>query len=170
MLDGALAHRDGEGNASTLGRGRAQLMSAGHGIVHSEMNASAEETAHLLQIWIEPDRLALAPDYAEIDFTLDSDALRPIATPEARQGGLAIRQDASVYALRTDAKRPFSYAIGPGRQVWVQVAAGEGLLAGHRVEAGDGVAIREEEAFDLTGAPEIEVLIFDLPRAGGARS
>jgi len=163
MLDGALAHRDGQGNASTLRRGRAQLMHAGRGIVHSEMNGSAEETAHLLQIWIEPDRLGLAPGYAELDFALQPGAPRAIATPAGGGGGLAIQQDASVCALQTDSERPFEYTIAPGRQVWVQVAAGEGSVAGHRAEAGDGVAIRKEATVEVVGAPEIEALIFDLP-------
>ncbi len=115
VIDGTLAHRDGEGNASTLRRGRAQLMHAGRGIVHSEMNGSAEQTAHLLQIWNEPDRLGLAPGYAELDFTFDPGALRAIATPEGREGGLAIQQDACVYALQSDAKHSFEYAMGWGR-------------------------------------------------------
>ena len=163
MLEGTLAHRDGEGNASTLRRGRAQLMHAGRGIVHSEMNGSAEETAHLLQIWIEPDRLGLAPGYAELDFALQPGAPREIAAPAGGGGGLAIQQDASVYAIQTDSERRFEYTIAPGRQVWVQVAAGEGSVAGHRAEAGDGVAIRKEAAVEVVGAPEIEILIFDLP-------
>ena len=162
MIEGTLAHRDGEGNASTLRRGRAQLMHAGSGIVHSEMNGSGEEAAHLLQVWIEPDRLGLGPGYAELDFALEPGALRAIATPEGREGGLPIQQDASVYALQTDAERCFEYEIGPGRKIWVQVAAGKGLVAGYRVEAGDGIAIREEVAVELIGAPDMEVLIFDL--------
>lgn len=167
MLDGALDHRDDEGNASTLCRGRAQLMRAGRGIVHSEMNASASETAHLLQIWIEPDRRGLPPGYAELDFALEPGAARAIATPGGRGGGLEIQQDASVYALQTDSQRPFEHELEPRRQAWVQVAAGAGLVAKHRVEAGDGVAIREEAAVELVGTPRMEVLIFDLPRPDG---
>ena len=163
MLDGALAHLDSEGHASTLRRGRAQLMHAGRGIVHSEMNGSEEEFAHLLQIWIEPDRRAVAPGYAELDFALEPGVLRALATPEGREETLAIEQDASVYALRTRAEQPFTYGIAAGRQVWIQVAAGEGLVAGHRVEAGDGVALREEAAVEVTGTTQLEVLIFDLP-------
>jgi len=168
MLAGVLVHRDGEGHTSTLRRGRAQLMRAGRGILHSETNGSEEGTAHLLQIWIEPDRLGLAPGYAELDFALDRGALRAIATPGGRRGGLAIRQDACVYAFRSGAERALEYAIAAGRQVWVQVAEGEGRVGGQRVEAGDGAAIREEAAVELSGSPEFELLIFDLPAAGKA--
>ena len=105
----------------------------------------------------------IAPGYAELDFALEPGVLRALATPEGREETLAIEQDASVYALRTRAEQPFTYAIAPGRQVWIQVAEGEGLVAGHRVEAGDGVALREEAAVEVTGTTELEVLIFDLP-------
>ena len=56
----------------------------------------------------------------------------------------------------------FEYEIGPGRKISVQVEAGKCLVAGYRVEAGDGIAIREEVAVELIGAPDMEVLIFDL--------
>ena len=108
-------------------------------------------------------RVGLAPWYAELDFALEPGVPCAIATPEGREGGLAIQRDAFVYALRTDAERPFACAIGAGRRVWVQVAEGEGFLEGHRVEAGDGVAIRDEAAIELSGAPEMEILIFDMP-------
>jgi redox-sensitive bicupin YhaK (pirin superfamily) len=72
MLDGALTYCGERGNASTGRSGRAPLTRAGRGIVHSEMNASGEETAHLLQIWIELDRLGLKPGYAELDFELET--------------------------------------------------------------------------------------------------
>ena len=42
VLDGALAHRDSEGNQATIRPGELQRMSAGTGIRHSEFNASRD--------------------------------------------------------------------------------------------------------------------------------
>ena len=39
VLEGEIAHRDSEGNIATLPAGEFQLMSAGSGITHSELNA-----------------------------------------------------------------------------------------------------------------------------------
>ncbi|MFC6671961.1 pirin family protein [Marinobacterium aestuariivivens] len=61
VLEGALEHRDSEGNVHCLPAGEFQLMSAGSGIRHSEYNASGSEPVRFLQIWIEPDQLGGAP-------------------------------------------------------------------------------------------------------------
>ena len=47
VLEGALEHRDSEGNVGVITPGVAQRMSAGRGIRHSEQNASKTESVHL---------------------------------------------------------------------------------------------------------------------------
>src|SRR5262249_23111768 len=56
VLEGPLEHRDSLGPGSVIRPGDGQRMSAGRGIRHSEMNASATAPVHLLQIWIMPDK------------------------------------------------------------------------------------------------------------------
>ena len=51
---GAISHRDSLGNDGRTGAGEVQVMHAGTGITHSEMNREGEET-RLFQIWILPD-------------------------------------------------------------------------------------------------------------------
>jgi redox-sensitive bicupin YhaK (pirin superfamily) len=53
MVEGALNHRDSMGHSATLMAGEVQRMSAGTGLVHSEINGG-EAACRLLQIWIEP--------------------------------------------------------------------------------------------------------------------
>ena len=65
VLEGALEHHDSMGNGSVIRPGEVQAMSAGTGITHSERNASADESVHLLQIWIMPDRRRLEPSYGQ---------------------------------------------------------------------------------------------------------
>jgi len=68
VLEGALQHRDSLGNGGVIRPGELQRMRAGHGIAHSEFNASESEPVHLLQIWIEPDAYGLEPGYEQIAF------------------------------------------------------------------------------------------------------
>ena len=57
---GGLTHADSMGNNAVLHAGEVQRMSAGSGIVHSEINQTGEP-CRLLQIWIEPEQLGKQP-------------------------------------------------------------------------------------------------------------
>src|SRR5450432_3618315 len=52
MIDGAMEHRDNVGNHGHLGPGSAQWMTAGHGIVHSEMPKQERGQMWGFQLWV----------------------------------------------------------------------------------------------------------------------
>jgi redox-sensitive bicupin YhaK (pirin superfamily) len=52
MLSGRMEHRDTAGNSGVIGPGAAQWMTAGRGLVHSEMPASDGEEIRGLQLWV----------------------------------------------------------------------------------------------------------------------
>lgn len=60
MVEGVLHHRDSMGHSEALRAGEVQRMSAGSGIVHSEMNEESQ-SCRLLQIWIAPSQQGLPP-------------------------------------------------------------------------------------------------------------
>lgn len=53
-LSGKLKHGDSMGNHGIIRSGEIQVMSAGTGIVHSEMNADDIAPVKFLQIWVVP--------------------------------------------------------------------------------------------------------------------
>ena len=68
VVSGALRHRDSMDHTAVMHAGDVQRISAGTGIMHSEMNDSPKEPVHLLQIWIMPDHKGAKPAYAEKSF------------------------------------------------------------------------------------------------------
>lgn len=62
MLDGRMRHRDNHGNLGLLVPGAVQWMSAGRGLVHSEMPEQQEGRMRGFQLWINlPARLKMGP-------------------------------------------------------------------------------------------------------------
>ena len=68
MISGTLSHKDSTGSVATIDSDEVQRMRAGHGIRHSEFNASSSKSAHLLQIWVTPAKNNLAPGYEQKRF------------------------------------------------------------------------------------------------------
>jgi redox-sensitive bicupin YhaK (pirin superfamily) len=162
VLDGAVAHRDSEGNQATVRPGELQRMSAGTGIRHSEFNPSTTEELHLLQIWILPEKRGLAPGYEQTAFTDLDGKLRLVGARDGRDGAVTIHQDAELWASRLDAAQEVAFTPKPGRAQWVQVARGAVELNGQRLAAGDGAAIENETALTLRAEAPAELLLFDM--------
>lgn len=65
MLEGEVLHRDSLGNQQLIRPGQVNLMTAGHGIAHTEESAAGETRLHAAQLWIAlPARVAgMAPRF-----------------------------------------------------------------------------------------------------------
>ncbi|WP_028219322.1 pirin family protein [Paraburkholderia oxyphila] len=164
VLSGALAHRDSMGNGSTIRPGDVQRMSAGTGVMHSEFNASKDEEAHLLQIWLLPSARGGAPGYEEqrFDDAGKRGRLRLIASPDGRDGSVTVQSDASIHAALIDGGERAEYALPPGRRAYVHVARGALEVNGERLAAGDAAMIEAETAVTLANGDAAEVLLFDV--------
>ena len=101
VLDGAISHRDTMGNEGQIKAGEWQLMSAGTGVAHSEIN-NTDTPVHLLQIWIIPDERDAEPNYQQInlDPRKDPNKWHLIAGPDAN-APMHIRQNAEVKSAET---------------------------------------------------------------------
>ncbi len=164
VLEGGLEHRDSMGNGSVIRPGDVQRMSAGTGVTHSESNASKTEPVHLLQIWMFPERKGIEPSYEQKMFS-EADKrgrLRLVASPDGRDGSVTIHQDNEMYATVLRKEETVRHELKPERHAWVQVARGSVKLNGQELAEGDGAAISEEKAIELTGVKDAEVLLFDL--------
>lgn len=164
VLSGSLAHRDSMGNGSVLTAGDVQRMTAGTGVRHSEMNPSLEEPVHFLQIWILPEKNGLEPGYEETNVSEEEKRgeLRLIASREPGNDALKIHQDVDVYAAVLEPGKKASLDLRPGRHAWVQVVRGDLSVNGRELSAGDGAALSDESAVELSARSDAELLLFDL--------
>jgi len=164
VLEGALEHRDSMGNGSVIQPGDVQYMSAGTGVTHRESNASETEPVHLYQIWMFPEKQGLKPAYGQKNFSEAEKRgkLRLLISPDGRNGSLKIRQDNELYASLLTKGDTVKHDLRPDRHAYVQVARGSVALNGNKLDEGDGAAISEEKAVELTGVKDAEVLLFDL--------
>jgi redox-sensitive bicupin YhaK (pirin superfamily) len=177
VLDGALTHRDSMGEIQTFGAGTIQAMSAGTGVIHSEFNASEQETGHFLQIWIEPAMPDAEPSYQQISFDEQEKrgrfrllAAPHLAAPHGKNhdsresAAVRIHQDAFVYASVLGEGESLRQKLEPGRHAWVQVARGDVSFNGEMLAEGDGAAVSDEQDLSFTGGPGGggEFLLFDL--------
>ncbi|MGI9106346.1 MAG: pirin family protein [Pyrinomonadaceae bacterium] len=165
VIEGALEHRDSTGASGVVRPGEVQKMSAGTGVSHSEVNASATERTHLLQIWIKPERAGIKPYYEQRTFP-DAEKrgrLRLVAAPGG--GGddsLTVQQDVKLYDASLSAGEQVSYQLGDKRHAWVQVIKGAVVINGTPLRAGDGAAISEEFSLNLEAREAAEFMLFNL--------
>lgn len=164
VLSGTLRHRDSMGHGGDLRYGDIQVMSAGTGVQHSEVNPSQEEAVHLLQIWIMPERQGLKPGYSQKHFPVQDKLGRwcLLASSDAEQGSLAIHQGVRVLAAKLDGAQELEYRLATGRKAYLHVARGSLQANGYALSAGDALTYVEEDRIALSGAREAEVLLFDL--------
>ncbi|MDA1323491.1 MAG: pirin family protein [Proteobacteria bacterium] len=111
MLAGRMRHGDNQGNTGLLRPGSVQWMTAGRGIVHSEMPEQEDGLMWGFQLWINlPARDKMTePRYQDVD----PDAIRTIQRPDgSRIKIIAGRVDGIDGAVRSAATDPTYLDIG----------------------------------------------------------
>ena len=158
-LQGGLTHRDSMGNEATVSFGEIQVMSAGTGIMHSEMNASQNEAAKTLQLWIFPDKQDVIPRYDQRKFDLENNknTFVNIVAPYGKNdnNALWIHQQAYLYLGVFDAGQKVNCNIMiPGNGIYLFLIEGELEI--------DGQTVNERDAF---GAIELEYLTIEIKKS-----
>jgi redox-sensitive bicupin YhaK (pirin superfamily) len=163
VVSGALQHRDSMGNTAVMRAGDVQRISAGTGILHSEVNASNKEPVHLLQIWILPDRKGATPGYAEKSYAQAAPGkLHLVASKTGRDGSIAINQDAGLFVGKLAADNAVTYPIAPKRHAWLQLIKGGLDVNGTKLRPGDAAAVSDEPALTIAATEPSDFLLFDL--------
>jgi redox-sensitive bicupin YhaK (pirin superfamily) len=164
VLEGALEHRDSMGNSAVIRPGEVQYMSAGTGVVHSEHNPDPAKETHLLQIWIEPAQDGGAPRYDQRSFAeaIARDKMALVVSPDGKDGSIALRQDARIYAGRFLAGDSRTVPLAADRGAWIQLVSGTLQVSGETLSAGDALAIEDKTSIELSATTDAHFLLFDL--------
>jgi hypothetical protein len=164
IREGAITHADNLGNEGVTKAGDVQVMHAGTGIVHAEINREDVPT-RLFQIWILPDRAGVAPGWSTRAFPRGGDALAVLASgrpQDSGAGALPLNADAALLAGTLEAGRTVRVAVAPGRGIYLVPATGAVSVNGVAVDARDGAAITGETDLAITATKDAELVLVDV--------
>jgi redox-sensitive bicupin YhaK (pirin superfamily) len=155
VLSGALRHTSSVGSG-VIGPGQVQRLSAGSGVVHSEVSDSAEET-RFLQAWVRPDESDLRPDYLFADVAIghgwtcvaDGDG-RGVVPLAAR--GTSLHAADLVAGLRLD--------LPESPRLHVFVARGRAMLGERLLEPGDTARLVDEAGRPVTAEEDAQLVVW----------
>lgn len=170
MLAGELRHQDSIGNGAVIKAGDVQRMTAGTGVRHSEVNASSSETAHLLQIWITPEKADLTPSYEDKHIPLSQKLNQwcVIASRQPHTDVMKVHQDITLSATVLMPSNTLNLKVEAGRSAYLHVARGAIQIDQQALATGDALMITQAGAWTMQADLESEVLWFDLPAHSGA--
>ncbi len=159
---GAITHRDSNGNEGRTEAGDVQVMSAGRGVFHSEYNLESKDT-NIYQIWIEPNKLGVDPDWKSHAFPKDpvKNKLSLLVSGDG-EAPLSIHQDAYIFAGRLKKGTVIDQPVF--HQIYLLVSEGEIILDGMLLSKGDGAEITDVESFTIEASETSEVLVIDVPK------
>jgi redox-sensitive bicupin YhaK (pirin superfamily) len=161
VLEGAFEHEDSAGHAGRLGPGDVQWMTAGAGVVHSEMPSRELQTrggrVHGVQLWVnlpQKDKM-MAPRYQEVQA-----ATIPVAETDGGKVRVKVIAGEALGARAViDTRIPITYlhfTLAPGARVAQPVPAehaamayvlrGAGQVAGSQVRDGQLVMLERDGA------------------------
>lgn len=167
-LEGDLQHGDSMGNKGVIHKGQVQVMSAGTGVTHSEMNANQKEPVKFLQIWITPKRRNVEPRYADLkiaDHSKPND-FQQIVSPNPDDDGLWIHQDAWFHLANFEEGNSKEYVLKNAQNgVYVFVIQGKARIGEQLLMERDGYGIWEADRFTLEALENSEILLMEVPMA-----
>ncbi len=171
MINGRMRHRDSAGNEGLITNGGVQWMTAGRGVIHSEMPEQDEGLMEGFQLWLNlpaKDKMQ-EPWYRDIPseeiprFTLENGSRVQVIAGSSHGVTGAVTRDGTepVYLdIELPAGATFAQALPPGHNAFIYVYRGEVAVGGTSVPQArmailanwpdaDGVRIEAKEASRL---------------------
>lgn len=168
-LKGVLKHRDNMGEDwIPVVPGEVQVMSAGTGVQHSEINGSVDEYLSLFQIWIIPEERSVKPRYDQKTFSEDDrkGKLQTLVTSfnDEDDHSLKIHQDAKLSRIDLEAGSSFTYKLKSNAHgVYVMTISGGVSISEFNLNSRDAIGISETSNFEIKATEASELLFIEVP-------
>jgi len=139
MIAGRMRHRDSAGNEGLLEPGGVQWMTAGSGLIHSELPEQADGLMEGFQLWlnlpaknkmIKPSYRDITPSHIPEYTTPEGVKVRVIAGESAQTRGAVQRPDTEplILDIHLPANSEFEVEVAPGHHAFVYTYRGEGII------------------------------------------
>jgi len=164
VREGAISHKDDQGNQGRTEAGDVQVMSAGTGIRHAEYNLEPGVT-RIFQIWIFPDQRGGKPSWGTKPFPKGERSGRFITLASGMAGdddALPIRANARVSGATLKAGESTEYRFtDSSRHGYLVPNTGKVEVDGVLLEARDGAAITGVDSIRITALEDSELVLVD---------
>lgn len=164
-LEGKLAHKDSTGANGIIQKGEIQIMSAGTGVSHSEVNASTTQDAKFLQIWIIPNKMNITPRYGQMEYFVNNNEIKTLIQPTTAEGTLRLQQNVWFKMAK--------FSENQSVEVFLEDAQNNGLylflLNGtlevdeHKLETRDAIGIWDTNKINIQTTTNSEFLLMEVP-------
>ena len=167
-LEGGLKHRDSMGNEGVIRFGEVQVMSAGTGIQHSEMNASQNDLAKTLQLWVFPDKEDVTPRYDQKSFDIENQINKfvTIVSPKDKNDGNAlwVYQQTFFNLGIFEKDTSITYKVNiPENGVYLFLIEGEIEVDNQILRTRDAMGIIDFEQFEIKINSKSKILLIEVP-------
>ncbi|MDA9246914.1 pirin family protein [Flavobacteriaceae bacterium] len=168
VQSGALKHEDSMGNKGIIEAGDIQVMSAGSGIEHSEVNASSQNSLTLFQLWIHSQRQDVTPRYEQkkIAPLLTDNTFTTIVKPkqEALKDDIWIHQQAYISIGNFSNETQTNYSMQQNQNgVYIMVIEGSIVVADQTLQHRDAIGLWNTQTVDMSITKNSKVLIVEVP-------
>jgi quercetin 2,3-dioxygenase len=166
MVEGRMRHRDSTGGEGLLESGSAQWMTAGRGVIHSEMPEQEEGRLHGFQLWVNlpATRKMIPPRYQDIppqdipEVALAGGGKVRVVAGEACgvTGPISGIDSAPLFldvALGEDETTTLD--VSPGHNAFAYVFAGTATIAGTAVPTDNLAVLGQGDSVEITGAARL---------------
>lgn len=167
-LSGKLGHGDNIGNEGVIETGEIQVMSAGTGITHSEMNGSVDEAVTFLQIWVLPNKTNVTPRYQQMSMgdIMQPNAFNQVLSPNADDAGVWIHQNAWFSMGAFNKGVTASYQLKDAHNgVYLFVISGKVTVNSKTLDTRDALGIWDAQQFSVDIDEDAKVLLMEVPLA-----